>query len=134
MSEHVPVRQVLVADDDPLVTRLLAAALRHEGYVVDVVSDGGAAVEHFREHRPRLVILDLCMPQKDGLRALREIREQAGPDEAVVFLLTSVGSEAEVEEAFRLGANDYLMKPFSPRELVARVRALFRSRSPGSHT
>lgn len=117
--------RILVADDDVELLGLVAFALRQAGFAVLEAADGAAALETFRIERPDLVILDVNMPRGDGFEVLRAIRtESAVP----VMMLTVRSSEEDQVKGLDLGADDYLGKPFSPRTLLARVRALLRRR------
>lgn len=112
---------MLVVDDDDNVRRLLAAYLAAEGYAVREASDGVSAVREVRADPPHLVVLDLMLPGMDGLDAARQIKEAGG---VPVLMLTARGEEEDVLHGFEAGADDYLTKPFSPKILVARVRAI----------
>lgn len=135
--ESVPSAQsgkdsILLADDSMQVRRVLNVILSQEGFTVSSAEDGGQALELFRTLQPRLVILDYFMPVRNGFQVLQEIRRVATPNEVPVIILTGKGLEADIEEAFRIGANDYILKPFSTRELIARIKAcLAISRSVG---
>ena len=114
---------VLVAEDDEKQAELVRRYLRHEDHSVLVVSDGRAAIDHVRARRPDLLILDVMMPELDGLDVLRTLRR----DYDVPVLMVTARSTAEDKLAgFDLGADDYLVKPYDPRELMARVRSLLR--------
>lgn len=114
---------VLVAEDDEKQAELVRRYLRHEDHSVLVVSDGRAAIDHVRARRPDLLILDVMMPELDGLDVLRALRR----DYDVPVLMVTARSTAEDKLAgFDLGADDYLVKPYDPRELMARVRSLLR--------
>lgn len=137
LCESVPSVQsgkdsILLADDSMQVRRVLNVILSQEGFTVSSAEDGGQALELFRTLHPRLVILDYFMPVRNGFQVLQEIRRVATPNEVPVIILTGKGLEADIEEAFRIGANDYILKPFSTRELIARIKAcLAISRSVG---
>lgn len=114
---------VLVAEDDEKQAELVRRYLRYEDHSVFVVSDGRAAIDHVRARRPDLLILDVMMPELDGLDVLRTLRR----DYDVPVLMVTARSTAEDKLAgFDLGADDYLVKPYDPRELMARVRSLLR--------
>lgn len=116
-------RKILVIEDEALIADALAARLRSEGYEVQVAADGPSGVDHARRWEPDLVILDLMLPGLDGLEVCRLIqRDRHLP----VLMLTARDDETDLVIGLAVGADDYLTKPFSMRELVARVQALFR--------
>ena len=115
--------KVLVADDDAELRELIAFTLSQAGYLVIKASDGSAAVRLFAEESPDLVILDINMPGLSGFQACEAIRARS---RVPVMMLTVRGEEEDLVRALGLGADDYLTKPFSPRTLLARVRALLR--------
>ena len=119
----MPHERILVVDDEVGIRELVGTYLRNEGYTVDEAVDGETALARLRQHRPDLVVLDLRLPGIDGYDVLREIRR----DSAVyVIVLTARAEETDKLIGLELGADDYMTKPFSPRELVARVRAVLR--------
>jgi len=120
-------RSVLVVEDEESLALGVRDALRHAGYEVDVVLDGGAAQTALQSSSFDLVVLDLMLPGVNGLDVLRELREQN--TSIRVLILTALSDEDDVLKCFELGADDYMAKPFSPRELVARVDAQFRRAS-----
>lgn len=124
-------RTILIVDDDLELCGLLSDYLRREDFEVQLAHDADAALAHFSrdQHPPDLVILDVMMPGKDGLTALRELRQK---HHLPVIILSARGDPADRVVGLELGADDYLSKPFLPRELLARVRALLRRGSAGS--
>jgi DNA-binding response OmpR family regulator len=122
MSGDVP--HVLVVDDDPVVRDVLLRYLTRDGCSAEAAADGPAALAAFEARRPDLVVLDLMLPRIDGLEVFRRMRE-ADPASAVL-MLTARGTETDRVVGLRSGADDYVAKPFSPREIVARARAILR--------
>lgn len=115
--------KILAVDDNPLVIRLLKANLSVEGYDIAVAQDGPSALEKVVEENPDLVILDLVIPEIDGYEVARRIREFSP---VPIIMLTARSSEADIIRGFDAGADDYLTKPFSVKELLVRVRAVIR--------
>ena len=118
-----PRPRVLVVEDEPPISRLVASYLESEGFEVDVTYDGEHGVELARERRPDVIVLDLMLPGMNGIEVCRTIRTFS---DAYVIMLTARTEEIDRLIGLSVGADDYLGKPFSPRELVARVRALLR--------
>jgi two-component system alkaline phosphatase synthesis response regulator PhoP len=116
-------RTVLVVDDESSVRDLVSRYLTHEGYVVHVAENGEAALALARQVGPDLVILDVMLPAMDGIEVLRRLREWS---QVYVLLLTARTDETDKVVGLSVGADDYLTKPFSPRELTARVKAILR--------
>jgi DNA-binding response OmpR family regulator len=114
---------VLVVDDEPKIAQLARDYLEHAGFAVVTAGDGSSAVHVARTRRPDLVVLDLGLPGLDGLDVLRSIRSSGGTP---VIIVTARDTELDKLLGLELGADDYVTKPFSPRELVARVRAVLR--------
>jgi len=114
-----------VVDDEPTIGEVVSAYLRRAGYETRVASDGFAALEAVSERSPDLIVLDLMLPGIDGLEVMRRVRERPDRTSAII-LLTAKGAEADRVIGLRLGADDYVVKPFSPAELVARVDAVLR--------
>jgi DNA-binding response OmpR family regulator len=116
---------VLVVDDEPTIGEVVSAYLQRAGYETRVAADGYRALEAVAERAPDLIVLDLMLPGIDGLEVMRRVRER--PDrKSAIILLTAKGAEADRVIGLRLGADDYVVKPFSPAELVARVDAVLR--------
>jgi two-component system response regulator MtrA len=130
--------QVLVADDDPRQAEVVRRYLTAEGHEALVVHDGRAALDEARRWRPDLLVLDVMMPGLDGLHVCRTLRQES---DLLVLMLTARAGEEDLLLGLELGADDYLTKPYSPRELMARVRTLLRRASrtaaepagPGPH-
>lgn len=120
---------VLIAEDDANQAELIRRYLRHEGHSVLVVHDGRAAVAEYRRSRPDLVVLDVMMPTMDGLDACRVLRAES---DVAVLMLTARSTEEDLLIGLDLGADDYITKPYSPRELMARVRTLLRRSRRGA--
>ena len=115
--------RVLVADDDPDIRDLVDFKLSQAGYTVQAVPDGLAAWEAFQEEAPALVILDIMMPGLSGIDVLRKIRDSETPT-TPVLLLSAKSRDTDVDTGFAVGADDYVIKPFSPRELLHRVNGI----------
>jgi len=115
---------VLVADDDPDILDLVRYRLERSGYAVATAADGSEAVRLAGELAPALAVLDVMMPGLTGFEVTRKLREDPRTARIPVILLTARAQEADVQEGFAAGADDYLRKPFSPRELSARVQAV----------
>lgn len=117
---------ILVIDDEPDLLELVEFNLKKDGYETIVAKNGQSGLEIAQKHLPDLIILDLMMPGLDGLEVCRELRADARTRRIPMIMLTAKSAEADRIVGLELGADDYVTKPFSPRELVARVRALLR--------
>jgi two-component system response regulator MtrA len=115
--------RVLVVDDDLALAEMLGIVLRNEGLETAHVADGSSAMAAFREHRPDLVLLDVMLPGMDGLEVCRQIRAESG---VPIVMLTARTDTVDVVLGLESGADDYVVKPFKPQELIARVRARLR--------
>ena len=122
---------ILVVDDEPNIAELIELYLSREGYQVVRAASGEAAVRAVAEHRPRLVVLDIGLPDIDGLEVCRRLRQTST---IPVIFLTARDSEVDRVVGLELGADDYVTKPFSPPELVARVKAVLRRADPAMTT
>lgn len=121
---------VLVADDETRITKLVAITLGDEGFRVVTASGGEEALRLAEEYRPDVVLLDIVMPDLDGIEVMRELRERRP---VPVILLTAKGSTADKATGLDLGADDYVAKPFHPDELAARIRAVLRRATGSDH-
>jgi len=119
--------KILVVDDEEHIIELVELYLRKEGYRVVSAQDGDAAIEKFSVEKPDLLVLDIMLPGADGLDVLRQVRKTS---RVPVIMLTARESEVDKVVGLELGADDYLTKPFSARELVARVKAVLRRAKP----
>lgn len=131
VSEDVAVKapaRILVVEDDPTVAEVVVKYLEREGFVVESVGDGNSALERAGAEPPDLVVLDIMLPGIDGLEVCRRLRERAPTP---IVMLTALGEESDRIMGLELGADDYVSKPFSPRELTARVKSVLRrARAP----
>jgi len=126
---------ILIVEDEPEIARLIQMSLETEGFSCYSCRDGLSALRVFQEQQPDLIILDLMLPGLDGLEVCARIRQKPGAKDPYILMLTARGEEIDRVIGLSTGADDYLVKPFSPRELVARVRALLRRslRQAGLH-
>jgi DNA-binding response OmpR family regulator len=123
-------RRILVVDDEPRMTHFIRLNLEHDGFEVAEAPSGSQALELLRDRLPDLILLDVMMPDMDGFETLRLVREIST---IPVIMLTAKGEEEDRVQGLELGADDYVTKPFSPRELVSRVRAVLRRvETPGT--
>ena len=121
---------ILVVEDDPDIVELLEYSLEREGYKVLAASDGEKGLSEARRRKPALVLLDLMLPGLDGLSICRALKEDGATKDIPVMMLTAKGEESDVVVGREFGADDYVRKPFSPRELIARIRAVLRRSQP----
>jgi DNA-binding response OmpR family regulator len=117
-------KRILICDDDPLLVDLLDYRLTSRGYDVVIARDGGEAMERLQESVPDAIVLDAMMPVADGYEVLRRIREDEALAAIPVIMLTARKQERDIVQALELGASDYIVKPFIPEELVARLGRL----------
>lgn len=132
-AEPRPERPLLVVDDDAKIVRLVRTYLEREGFEVLTAADGPAALDAIETHRPALVVLDLMLPELDGRAVIRAVRRDDEAGSTPIIVLSARGSTIDRIAGLEDGADDYLPKPFSPAELVLRVKALLR-RSPAAMT
>jgi two-component system, OmpR family, alkaline phosphatase synthesis response regulator PhoP len=118
--------QILIIEDEAEIAQLIQLYLEKEGFSCRICRDGVMGLQVFQEQQPDLIILDLMIPGLDGLEVCARIRQQPGSKDPYILMLTAKGEELDRIIGLSTGADDYMVKPFSPRELVARVRALLR--------
>jgi len=126
MNNH----HILVVDDEPQILEVLKLYLTRDGFRVSTANDGNAALSAFETHAPDLVVLDLMLPKIDGLEVFKRLRAKRT---VPIIMLTAKGDEVDRILGLELGADDYIVKPFSPREVVARVKNVLRRASPEIH-
>jgi two-component system OmpR family response regulator len=117
---------ILIVEDEREIAKLIQLTLQKEGFSCRICHDGLSALQVYQAQQPDLIILDLMLPGLDGLELCARIRQKPGAKDPYILMLTAKGEEIDRIIGFSTGADDYLVKPFSPRELVARVRALLR--------
>lgn len=116
--------RLLIADDEPNILLSLEYLMKREGFQVSVAHDGEEALSNIRSQRPRLVLLDVMMPKKTGLEVCQAIRSDAELQDTLILMLTAKGRDTDVAKGLALGANAYVVKPFSTKELVQKVKTL----------
>jgi two-component system, OmpR family, alkaline phosphatase synthesis response regulator PhoP len=126
-----PMVKILVIDDEPSIVSLVTAYLKPEGYEVYTAMDGNAGLKAARAYKPDVIVLDLMLPGMDGFEVLTHLRRESN---VYVILLTAKTEETDKIVGLSVGADDYMTKPFSPRELVARIKAALRRLQPGTST
>jgi two-component system alkaline phosphatase synthesis response regulator PhoP len=127
----MPKNRILLVDDEPKITNVLKLYLERDGFQVASAANGGLAIERAAGYKPDLIILDLNLPDIDGLEVYRNIKKQS---DVPVIMLTGRGQEVDRIVGLELGADDYVTKPFSAREIVARVKAVLRRQRPETST
>lgn len=122
--------KVLIADDEPNILISLEYLMKREGYAVSVARDGQEALEALQREQPRLVLLDVMMPRKSGFEVCQALRADEVLKDTIVLMLTAKGRETDVAKGLALGADAYMTKPFSTKELVQKVRELLAAKAP----
>ncbi len=112
--------KILVAEDEPIMLKTIELRLKKDGHTVITTTNGREAMEHIDQHQPDLIITDIMMPYSSGLEIVAKVKQQ--PKKTPIIVLSAMGQENVVLEAFNLGADDYITKPFSPNELSIRVK------------
>lgn len=123
-------KRILIADDEPNIVVSLEFLMKREGFDVQVAVDGEAALQAIAAHMPDLILLDVMLPKKDGFEVCQHIRANPAWQAIKVVMLTAKGRDTEVSKGLALGADAYMTKPFSTRDLVAQVRALLGLTAP----
>jgi len=128
--------KILIVEDDPDITEMVEYNLTEEGYEVISAADGGAGVKLAGKNRPDLIILDIMLPEMDGFEVCRRLKSDSSTADVPIIFLSAKSEETDKVLGLELGADDYVTKPFSPRELIARIRAILRrgKQEPGAIT
>lgn len=117
-------KKILIVDDEPFIIRSLEFVLRKEGYDIATASNGEEAMSAIRESKPRLVFLDVMMPKKNGYEVCEEVKGDPGLRDIHIVMLSAKGQEADKEKGLSMGANEFITKPFSPSQVVSRVKEI----------
>jgi DNA-binding response OmpR family regulator len=133
MTEQLPTTQlsqpILVIDDEPYILRSLSYLLQREGYAVETASNGEQGLQRVRSLRPKLVFLDIMMPQMNGYEVCEQIKQDPNLEDTYVIMLSAKGQQIDRERGLLGGADEYMTKPFSPSEVARRIRAILAERS-----
>jgi DNA-binding response OmpR family regulator len=121
--------RILIADDEPNILISLEYLMKREGYAVSVARDGDEAVAAIRRERPALVLLDVMMPRRSGFEVCQEVRADEALKDTLIVMLTAKGRDTDVAKGLGVGADAYVTKPFSTKELVRKVRELLEGRA-----
>jgi len=124
--------KILIADDEPNILISLEYLMRREGYDVHVARDGQEALDIVRRERPRLLLLDVMMPKKSGFEVCQELRADDSVKDTLVLMLTAKGRDTDIARGLAMGADGYMTKPFSTKELVQKVREMLASPAAGA--
>jgi DNA-binding response OmpR family regulator len=120
---------ILIIDDEPYILRSLSYLLTREGYVTETVNNGEAGLDRVRSLRPAIVFLDIMMPRMDGYEVCEQVRQDPDIEATYLIMLSAKGQQVDRERGLLGGADEYMTKPFSPREVVQRVRTVLASRA-----
>lgn len=115
---------ILIVDDEPYIQRSLSFVLRKEGFQVEVASNGEEGLKKAKELKPKVIFLDVMMPKLNGFNTCRAIKSDSELKDSYVILLTAKGQELDKERAIKEGANEFMSKPFSPKEIVTKIRII----------
>lgn len=119
-------KRILVVDDEADIRELLRYNLEQEGFQIEAVADGEMALEHLKKNKVDLVMLDLMLPGLPGLELCKQLKRQADLESIPIIMISAKSSETDIIVGLELGADDYITKPFSPKEVIARIKAIFR--------
>jgi len=126
VNSIVSKKKIVVVEDEPDILQVLSYNLKKEGFKVKSALDGSRGLELIQQHLPDLVMLDLMLPGMDGLQICQQLKQQASTQNIPIIMVTAKGEESDVVLGLGVGADDYIAKPFSPKELIARVKAVIR--------
>jgi DNA-binding response OmpR family regulator len=126
-------RKILIADDEPSIVTALEFLLKRSGYEVQIARDGDEALRLVEMMHPDLVLLDIMMPVKSGYEVCKQLRERPESRDVKIIMLTAKGRDAEVAKGLTVGADVYITKPFSTRDLMGRIHALLKEQPPQAH-
>ncbi|MBI3994545.1 MAG: response regulator [Nitrospirae bacterium] len=121
--------KILIADDEPYIVRSLSYIFQREGIPFDIAKDGQEAIQKARQHRPKVLFLDIMMPKQSGLEVCAQIKQDPLLRSIHVIMLTAKGQEDDKQKSRTAGADEYIIKPFSPQQVLARVKTLLGSRT-----
>jgi DNA-binding response OmpR family regulator len=124
MEHNMIDKKILVVDDEPHLVRSLTFILEKAGYIVSSASNGEEALSKIQQTKPNLVFLDVMMPKKNGYEVCEEIKKSSELKDIYVIILTAKGQETDREQGLKAGANEFITKPFSPLEIMARVKKI----------
>ena len=120
-------KKILVADDEPYILRSLSFVLKKEGFDVDTAKDGKETLEKVSRFKPKILFLDVMMPEKDGYQICKQLKSNDATRDIYIIMLTARGQIIDKKKGIESGADEYITKPFSPREIVSKVRSILES-------
>jgi two-component system alkaline phosphatase synthesis response regulator PhoP len=120
-------KKILVADDEPYILRSLSFVLKREGFIVEVARDGEETLKKVEEFKPKILFLDIMMPKKDGYQICKYLKNNHDTKDIYIIMLTARGQIIDKKKGIESGADDYITKPFSPREIVSKVKNILES-------
>lgn len=118
--------KILIVDDEPDIREIISYNLKSKGYLIETANDGFEAIRHAKNFKPDLILLDIMMPNKDGIQTIKELRQQANFDDTAIIFLTALTDEKYEIEGLNLGADDYISKPIKPDLLLTRIKTALR--------